>query len=177
MGHADDAAPQRLTILLNAASFSTHRTVIRERDRERIADALTALLEHLPTTSVRVVVFSLEQQKEMFRADAFHPDDVTKVADAIAATPQTTVDVGVLKNPFGYVDFLAGVIRRELDAPDPADTVIFLGPTSRYFEKGAAGGGTIARALLLCALRRFPVAFRWRNAEPRPAPPEAGAGN
>jgi hypothetical protein len=134
ISHPDATAPMRITVLLNAASFSPHRTIIRGADRDRIADALMALLEHLPTIWVRLVVFSLEQQKEVLRADPFEPSDVAKVDDAISALPQATVDVGLLKNPLGYADFLAGLVRGELTAGNPADTVIFLGPTSRYSE-------------------------------------------
>jgi hypothetical protein len=97
--------------------------------------SLRRLLDRLPTKSVRVVAFSLEEQKEIFRADSFRPSDVMRIADAIAITPQTTVDINLLKNPNGHVDFLAGLIRRELDALDPADTVIFVGPSSRYFDR------------------------------------------
>jgi hypothetical protein len=125
----------RLAVLLNAAAASPRRTTIGSVDRERILDALTALLEHLPTTSVRVVVFSLEQQKEVLRLDGFKPSDMNQIAGAIAALPQATIDVKVLKNPLGHVDFLAGMIRREIEAPDPADTIVFLGPTSRYWDK------------------------------------------
>ena len=135
MRNPDDAAPVRLTVLLNAAAGSPRRTTIGSVDRERILDALTALLEHLPTTSVRVVVFSLEQQKEVLRLDGFKPSDMNQIAGAIAALPQATIDVNVLKNPRGHVDFLAGMIRRELEAADPVDTIVFLGPTSRYWDK------------------------------------------
>jgi len=131
----DSAAPVRLTVLLNAAAASPRRTTIRDSDRERILGALTALLERLPTTSVRVVVFSLEQQKEVLRIESFGPSDMNEIAGAIAALPQATIDVNVLKNPLGHVDFLAGLIRRELEAPDPSETVVFLGPTSRYWGK------------------------------------------
>jgi hypothetical protein len=122
----------RLSILLNAAAFSTRRTVIRPFDRTVLLGALTSLMEHLPSTSLRVVVFSLEQQREVFRADNFQPPDLDKVADAIRSLDQTTVDIHVLQKPLGHVDFLAGLIRREYDAPDPADDTIVLGPTSRY---------------------------------------------
>jgi hypothetical protein len=57
--HPDRAAPIRLSVLLNAAAFSPRRVGIQELDLEKIAGAFTALIEHLPTTSVRVVVFSL----------------------------------------------------------------------------------------------------------------------
>jgi len=134
--HPDETAPMRLSVLLNAASFSSRRITIDVKDRERIADVLTALVERIPVTSVRVVVFSLEQQKEVFHADSFRPADVRKIAAAIQNTPQTTVDLSVLKNPLGYVDFLASLIRRETDAAEPADAVIFAGPASRYWDKG-----------------------------------------
>ena len=134
LSHPDAGAPMRITILLNAAAFSPRRTIIRDVDRDRIADALTALLEHLPAVWVRLVVFSLEQQKEVMRAEPFQPSDVSKLDEAIAALPQATVDVNLLKNPSGYEDLLAGLINHELTAENPADTVIFLGPGSRYSE-------------------------------------------
>jgi hypothetical protein len=133
--HQDSTAPMHLSVLLNAAAFSTLRTVIRPYDRGVLLGALTALLEHLPATSVRLVVFSLEQQREVFRSESFAPSDVDKAADAIRSLQLATVDVQVLQKPLGHVDFLASLIARERDAPNPADTIVFLGPTSRYGDK------------------------------------------
>jgi hypothetical protein len=133
--HQDDTGPMRLSILLNAAAFSTRRTIIRPYDRAILLGALTALIEHLPAASLRLVVFSLEQQREVLRVENFRPSDIDKVADAIRTLDQATVDVHVLQKPLGHVDFLAGLIRREYDAPDPADNTIFLGPISRYGTK------------------------------------------
>jgi hypothetical protein len=130
--HQDSTGPRRLSVLLNAAAFSTRRTVIHPFDRAVLLGALTALIEHLPVTSLRLVVFSLEQQREVFRAENFQPPDLDKVAVAISSLDQATVDIHVLKKPLGHVDFLAALIRRECDAPDPADDTIVLGPTSRY---------------------------------------------
>jgi hypothetical protein len=133
--HQDSTAPMHLSVLLNAAAFSTLRTVIRPYDRGVLLGALTALLEHLPATSVRLVVFSLEQQREVFRSESFAPPGVDKAADAIRSLQLATVDVQVLQKPLGHVDFLARLIARERDEPNPADTIVFLGPTSRYGDK------------------------------------------
>ena len=133
--HRDSTAPMRLSVLLNAAAFSTQRTVIRPNDRGVLLGAFTALIEHLPAASVRLVVFSLEQQREVFRSESFTPADVDKAADAIRLLQQATVDVQVLQKPLGHVDFLAGLIARERDGPHPADTIVFLGPASRYGNK------------------------------------------
>ena len=132
---ANHEEPLRLSVLLNAAAFSTFRTTIRPFDRTVLLGALTSLLEHLPAADIRLVVFSLEQQREIFRSEHFAPSDTNKIAEAIRSLQQTTVDVHLLQKPLGHVDFLAGLIARERDAPNPADTVVFLGPTSRYGNK------------------------------------------
>src|SRR5205814_690922 len=68
---ADDAAPLRLTVLLHAAPLSLRRTTLRAGDTLVLVGMLAALLERLPTRSVRLVVFNLDQQKEFFRQDHF----------------------------------------------------------------------------------------------------------
>jgi hypothetical protein len=155
----DATPPMRLTVLLNAAAFSTFRTVIRQYDRELLIGALTSLLERLPATSVRLVVFSLEQQQEVFRADHFSPPDVARASRAIRSMQQATVDVRVLQKPLGHVDFLAGLIGRERDLPDASDTIVFLGPTSRY-------GNKIPREVLPAPAEAHPRFFylRYENA-------------
>ena len=128
-------ASGRVTILLNAAALSAFRTNIRQIDRSVLLGILTSLVEHLPASSIRLVVFSLEQQQEIFRSGRFHPADENKVADAISAFQPSMVDVNVLKKPLGHVDFLAGLLARERDEPEPSDTIVFLGPISRYGGK------------------------------------------
>jgi hypothetical protein len=130
-GHPDHAPPSRVTILLDAAAFSRHRTVIVDRDRQRMTRSLTALVEHLAAT-VSVTAFSLEQQREIFHADAFGAQDLARLNTAIAATPQASIDVNLLRDSRGHVDYLMALIGRVLKATGEGDTVIFLGPTSRY---------------------------------------------
>lgn len=93
----------------------------------------------VPAASVRLVVFNLDKQKEIFRRDAFSIDAIGEARKAIATLELSSVDVAVLQKPLGYIDFLAGLIDRELGAPAPASTVILLGPLSRHggkFPKG-----------------------------------------
>jgi len=130
--HPGAGAPIRLSVLLNAAAFSTRRTVLRPADRLVLLNVLTAIMERLPTSSVRLVVFSLEQQKEVFRSDGFTLSALDKVADALDALELAAVDVHLLQKPLGHVEFLTSLVNQELRAPDPADRVIFVGPNSRY---------------------------------------------
>ena len=132
---ADAAAPIRLTVLLNAAPLVPLRTRLRASDRVILLGLLSSLLERVPARSVRLVVFNLDQQKTLLRQDAFAPDALSRVAQALNSTELGLVDYHVLQNPLGHVDFLAGLINLELRAEPPSDVVVILGPQTRYVDK------------------------------------------
>jgi len=129
---ADDAAPIRLTVLLNAAPLFPLRTRLRASDRVILLGLLSSLLERVPTRSVRLVIFNLDQQKILLRQDAFAP----KRARPRGASPERhrtrVVDYHVLQNPYGHLGLLAGLMNQELHAETPSDVVVFLGPATRY---------------------------------------------
>ena len=124
-----------LTILLNAAPLSPRRTRLRPADRNTLLFSLAAIAGRVPAASVRLVVFSLEAQKELFRSDHFSVDAIGQVARAIDSLELLTVDVHILQNPTGPIDLLTGLINQELRAPAPAGAVILLGPLSRFTGK------------------------------------------
>jgi hypothetical protein len=132
---ADDVAPVRLTILLDAAPLVPFRTRLRASDRVILLGLLSSLLERVPAHSVRLVIFNLEQQKTLLRQDAFAPDALGRVAQSLNGVELGRVDYHVLQNPHGHVDFLAGLINQELRAETPSDVVVFLGPETRYGDK------------------------------------------
>ena len=130
----DDAAPVRLTVLLHAAPISTRRTTLRASDSLMLVGLLSSLLERLPTRSVRLVVFSLDQQAELFRQESFSPKALDQVQQAISNVQLGVVDYRVLQNRHGHVDLLANLINAEVHAKEPSDVVLFLGPTARYAD-------------------------------------------
>jgi hypothetical protein len=128
---ADDARPIRLTVLLHAAPLSPRRTTLRASDKMMLLGTLSTLLERVPSSSLRVVVFNLDQQKEIFRQDAFDRADFDRVTRSLDQLELGAVDYSVLKNRRGYIDFLARLVNRELGAHEPSDEVVFLGPPAR----------------------------------------------
>jgi hypothetical protein len=147
-----------LTILLNAAPLSPRRTRLRPADRNLLLSALAAIAGRVPAASVRLVIFSLEAQKELFRSDSFSVDTIGQAAKAIDSLELSTVDVRVLQNLTGPMDLLTGLINRELRAPMPAGAVILLGPLSRF--TGRIPEGSLER----------PAASRFFYVQCRPAP-------
>ena len=130
-----DTPPFRLTILLHVAPLSPRRTRIGGRDRLILTGALSALLERLPTSSIRMVAFSLDQQKEMFRQENFSLGAMDQVSRAMNETELGTVDFKVLANQRGHTEMMAQLMNTELNDPNPSDVVLVFGPPSRFYDK------------------------------------------
>jgi hypothetical protein len=133
--HEDDAPPIRLTVLMHASPVSPRRTRLGGRDRVMLLGTLSSLLDRLPVRSVKLVVFNLDQQKELYRQEDFEPQSLNSVAQSIDGVELGTVDYQVLQNPGGHLDLLADLIKGELTAQKPSDVVLFLGPMARFSDK------------------------------------------
>jgi hypothetical protein len=135
----DDHAPFRVTILMNATPLYPWRTRLRASDQVLLIGSLSALMERLPARSVRLVVFNLDQQREIFRRDSFATDAIGEAADAVSGLNLNLVDYQVLQKPGGFKDLLSDLVGGEVRSADPSDVVIFLGPTTHYLDKPPAG--------------------------------------
>jgi len=135
--HPDAVRPMRLTILLDAAPLSgaSNRSSLSSSDQVFLLGALSALLERVPATSVRLVAFNLEQQRVIFQRNGFTLDSLDEVAASLDQLQLAKVDYQALQLHIGYLDLLAHLINEELRADAPSDAVIFLGPRERFHEK------------------------------------------
>jgi hypothetical protein len=133
--NADVRTLRRLTVLLHAAPLFPNSNRLRGYDRMLLLGSLASLLESLPARSVRMVVFNLDQQKELLREDNFTPEVFDSVAQSMNGMELQLVSYRVLTNQRGHLNLLADLVNQELRATDPSEAVIFLGPASRYFDK------------------------------------------
>lgn len=125
----------RLTILLNAAGE------IRTMDQVLLMDALTALSDELQARSVRLVLFDLTQQRELFRQDRITPEVLAEAAKAIRAVQFEPMDLRALQRSGGAVDLIENLANLEIRSAEPADVVVFLGLPSLYKGKPSASFG------------------------------------
>lgn len=133
-----DGAAFPATVLLNAAPVPPRRTRFGARDRLVLISLLSAVLDRLPARPVRVVVFSLDQQKELYRQDSFEPHDVPEVYRVLGGLEIGKVDVHVLENRHGHVDLLANLLHGEMTAQGPSRAVLLVGPESRFLTSPSA---------------------------------------
>jgi hypothetical protein len=134
-GQAEVPALERLTVLLHAAPLFPRLTRLRAQDRLTLLGSLASLLESVPARTVRLVIFNLDQQKELFRRDGFTPDDFDDAAQSLSGLQLQLVNYNVLANARGHVHLLADLMNEQLNVTGPSDAVIFLGPATRYFDK------------------------------------------
>jgi hypothetical protein len=132
---ADDVAPRRLTIFLHAAPLLPWRTRMHPSDLMTLMSTVSSLLERVPALSVRLVLFNLDQQKELYRKEGFQLQDMAQVSQAMTSIELGMVDFQVLQNKRGHVDLLTDLVNREIEAQPPSDVVLFLGPRTRYFDR------------------------------------------
>lgn len=131
----DDAAALRLTIFLHTAPLFPRRTRLRPNDMVTLMSTVSALLERVPARSVRLVLFNLEQQKELLRKENFLLQEMWQVSQAMTNVELGLVDYQVLQNKRGHVDLLTDLVNRETQAQPPSDVVLFLGPSTRFFDR------------------------------------------
>jgi hypothetical protein len=97
--------------------------------------SLAGLLQQTPCASVRLIAFSLQQQREIFRQDHFDASGFLKLSQAIGDLELGTISVHTLQNRLGWVDLLARLSNQEVTAADLSDVVIFLGPATMLDHK------------------------------------------
>jgi hypothetical protein len=134
-GSPGDAPLGRLTVLLHAAPTSPRRSTIQASDAVTLLGALSSLLDLAPADSVRLVVFNLDRQKEVYRRDSFTPNQLEAVRQAMFNLQLGVVDFQTLQHPEGRAGLLASLVSRELESGNPSDAVVFLGPHVQSDDK------------------------------------------
>ncbi len=130
-----DAAGLKLTVLLDAAPMNSFALKLRAWDRTFLLDSVGSLLNKIPSSSVRLVAFNLDQQHELFRVNDFNPYDLRQLDAALQNLELGTVSYNVLQQRQGWSELLANLVKQEERAEPPADAVIFLGPHTRIAQK------------------------------------------
>jgi hypothetical protein len=126
---------QTLTVLLDAAPINPRMSRLPVSDVFTLTSALISLLQGVPATRVRLVIFNLDLQKELLREDDFTANGIQRVEDMLNAVQVATVDYHVLQNRNGYLALLRDMVNRERWAAEPSDAVVFLTARVRYDDK------------------------------------------
>ncbi len=81
----------------------------------------------MPFSRVQVVVFRLDQHKELLRQNMTGAHGFRRIMRALNDFNPSLVDYQVLKDPAGHRDFLWQLLAKEATRPEPPDAVFFVG--------------------------------------------------
>lgn len=129
----------RLTVLLDVAPLNPYVFKLRAWDRSFLMSSLASLLQQTPCADVRLIAFSLQQQREIFRQEHFDKSGFVKLSQAVGDLELGVISVHDLQGRLGWVSLLAGLSNQEVIAHDPSDVVIFLGPATVQIRKVPQG--------------------------------------
>jgi hypothetical protein len=135
---AEPGGDRHITVLMNVSPILPWRTRLGGYDRSLLLSSLAALLERLPVRKVRLILFNLDQQRELFQDEDFGPSDFGRVANALGTIELGTVDYSTLKNKSGHIDLLTDLIEKARKDRE-SDAVVFLGPKPWRFDKAPRG--------------------------------------
>jgi hypothetical protein len=127
--------PLRVTVFLHAIPLSRRTVSLRMSDQEMLLGSLASLRAQMPGARLKVVAFNLDQQKEIFRDPVFQEEGWDNLLEAMEKEQLGTVSYKTLQRSDGHLDLLNKLIGDEINAPEPAEAVIFLGPTARQTGK------------------------------------------
>jgi len=133
------ATSRHVTILLNASLPLMLRSGQPTDSWGMLLSMVASLVEHMPEAAFRVVAFDTEQQQELFRKDGFTLEDMNALGRVANAKQHWTLDYHSLQDPAGGWHLLRDLENQEINAPLPADTVIFLGVPPGRFDVMPAG--------------------------------------
>jgi hypothetical protein len=145
-------ATLRLTVLLDASPINPYALKLRAWDRAFLLDSLSSLISQVPSASVRLIAFNLDQQREIFRQEQLDRSTFSKLSAALRNLELGTVSYRILQRPEGWANLLVKLAADEINAKPLADAVIFLGPNTRLNQK-------IPRELLGPTLAGLPQIF------------------
>jgi hypothetical protein len=119
----------RLTVLLDAGSVRQNSSQLYPWDRSLLLQSLASLLRGVRCQSVRVIAFSLEQQREIFRQQQFDTQGFEKLSKALEGVGLDAVPYQALMRS-SQSKFLSQLAQDQISANDPPNAIVFLGPMS-----------------------------------------------
>jgi len=124
-----DAGRLRLTILLDAAPINPYQSRLRAWDRAFLLECVYSVLRQTPHSSVRLIAFNLDQQREIFRTAEFGTSGFLSLSRALEDIETASISVEALKQR-NSPQLLANLANHELAEAEPPDAIIFLGANS-----------------------------------------------
>jgi hypothetical protein len=160
----DPNANLHVKILVNFAPQDQNSSALRPSDTLALVTVLRRITREPRIGKFSLVAFNIQEQREVYRQSSADRVDFPALGAAVKAIEPGKVDLKLLANKRGEVEFLTELIKAELAGPDRPDALIFAGPKYMVAE------GTPDNELRAAGAVDFPVFYLNYNLSPATVP-------
>lgn len=127
-------ATLRLALLVNLTPPDANSIVLREDDLAAIAATLRNIVHDPEVRELSLTAFQLRDPRVLYRQTAAAQIDFPELGRAFVATRTATVSISTLSRQHPDEEFLATLIRDEVERDYQPDALVFVGPRLRGDE-------------------------------------------
>ncbi|MEP7352036.1 MAG: acetyltransferase, partial [Acidobacteriota bacterium] len=115
-------------VMVNFAPQNANSVVMRPSDTLALVTMLRRIAREPQFGKFSVVAFNIASQKVVYRQSATDRIDFPALGKAIQTVEPGLVNMKLLENKRGEVEFLTDFVKKEMSGPDRPDALIFAGP-------------------------------------------------
>lgn len=162
----DPTAALHVKLLVNFAPQDQNSSALRPIDTQALVTVLRRITREPRILRFSLVAFNIQEQREVYRQSSADRIDFPALGEAVKAIEPGKVDLRLLANKRGEVEFLTDFIKAELASEDRPDALIFAGP--KYMVEGTPdselrAAGAIDYPVFYLNYNLSPATTPWRD--------------
>ncbi|MEO8099083.1 MAG: acetyltransferase [Acidobacteriota bacterium] len=122
------ANPLNVKVLVNFAPQNQNSSAMRPIDTLALVTVMRRITHEPRFGKFSVVAFNIQEQRVLYRQSSENRIDFPALGKAIADVQPGVINMKLLANKRGEVEFLTDLIKNEMSASDRPDALIFAGP-------------------------------------------------
>ncbi|MEP6962145.1 MAG: acetyltransferase [Acidobacteriota bacterium] len=127
--------PLNVKVLVNFAPQNQNSSAMRPIDTLALVTVMRRITHEPRFGKFSVVAFNIQEQRVLYRQSSENRIDFPALGKAIGDVTPGVINMKLLANKRGEVEFLTDLIKNEMGASDHPDALIFAGP--KYMVEGS----------------------------------------
>lgn len=160
--------PLNVKVLINFAPQNSRSATLQPLDTSALVSILRNISREPRIGKFTIVAFNLQEQRILYRADNAEKIDFPALGEALDSLNLGTVDLQRLSQRNGDTEFLATLIRQEVETVNTApDAVVIAGPKAMLEEsispESLKGIGELSYPVFYMNYNLYPQAVPWTD--------------
>jgi hypothetical protein len=160
--------PLNVKVLVNFAPQNSRAATLQPLDTSALVSILRTIAREPRIGKFSIVAFNLQEQRVIYRQDNADRIDFPALGESLESLNLGTIDLQRLSQKHGETEFLANLIRKEIDTRDHPDALIFAGPKAMLDENISSDDlrqlGDVRYPMFYMNYNLYPQKIPWRDA-------------